>query len=375
VSIPKVETIAGTYVFAGCTGLKTVYFENIMSVTYHTFNGDKNLQKITINRLINSDKSNMPSAMTLDAAAPCKIYVPYRSLFAYTDTWSGKPVVSFDVSATHNDDIYILSDKNGRYALIDFVPGRMITALVMPETVNDDLIGDLSIYSIEENAFATVAETLEELTLSSTIAHLEGIALSECTVLENIYVNAANLYFTSVDGVLYSTDAKMLVKYPVGRIGVFDMTGEIFASTVGIGANAFTNAAGLNQIVLPGSLMVIDSAAFTNCTKLNTVEFTGNVPPVLMGVGIFDTSVEDFKMVIPTDDSAVVTAYLCAYNFGEYEPYIDLNGNVPPSADTPRNQVSLENLNTQNTTYAILNTTKEDEEENEDLPEDDTTEE
>jgi hypothetical protein len=153
------------------------------------------------------------------------------------------------------------------------------------------------------------------------------------------------------------------------------MTGEIFASTVGIGANAFTNAAGLNQIVLPGSLMVIDSAAFTNCTKLNTVEFTGNVPPVLMGVGIFDTSVEDFKMVIPTDDSAVVTAYLCAYNFGEYEPYIDLNGNAAPSADTPRNQVSLENLNTQNTTYAILNTTKEDEEENEDLPEDDTTEE
>jgi hypothetical protein len=194
-------------------------------------------------------------------------------------------------------------------------------------------------------------------------------------VLENIYVNAANLYFTSVDGVLYSTDAKMLVKYPVGRIGAFDMTGEIFASTVGIGANAFTNAAGLNQIVLPGSLMVIDSAAFTNCTKLNTVEFTGNVPPVLMGVGIFDTSVEDFKMVIPTDDSAVVTAYLCAYNFGEYEPYIDLNGNAAPSADTPRNQVSLENLNTQNTTYAILNTTKEDEEENEDLPEDDTTEE
>ena len=150
------------------------------------------------------------------------------------------------------------------------------------------------------------------------------------------------------------------------------MTGDEYSSTVGIAANAFTNASKLAEIVFPYSLMVIDSAAFTNCTQLNTVEFTGSVPPVLMGVGIFDTTVEDFRMVVPTADGDVTTAYLCAYNFGEYEPFIDLNGNDAPDENTPRNQVSLNNVNAQNT-YAILNSSKDDEEEDEELPEDETT--
>ena len=79
-------------------------------------------------------------------------------------------------------------------------------------------------------------------------------------------------------------------------------------------------------------------------------------------------------MTIPTTDSSVVTAYLCAFNFGEYEPYIDLNGNAAPSAGTARNQVHLDEQAARSRTYALLNTSKMDEEEEEEtLPEDDTS--
>jgi hypothetical protein len=151
------------------------------------------------------------------------------------------------------------------------------------------------------------------------VAYLEGATFSECAALENIYVNSDNAYFMSIGGVLYSKDAKLLLKYPAGRSGEFDMT-DGYESTMGIGANAFANATNLTYIVLPNSLMFIDSTAFINCEQLNKVEFTGTTPPVLMGAGIFDTSVEDFVMIIP---DAFVDAYLKAYNFAEYESYVN----------------------------------------------------
>ncbi len=340
ISLPKLEIIESTYVFAGCTNLKSVYFENVKSLNANTFNSDKKLEKITINRLINSNGDNMPSAMTIDGSAPCKIYVPYLSLSAYPAIWSDKPVVTFDISVSYNGDTYILSDKNGKYVLIDFVPGQSTASLVMPNTLFVSEIGNISIYAIGEGAFSSVSETLKNLTLSSSVAQLNGSALSECTALENIYVDEDNKYFTSINGVLYSKDAKMLVKYPAGRSGQFDMTDSAYASTVGIATNAFSNATKLTHIIFPNSLMVIDSTAFANCTQLNTVEFTGATPPTLMGTGIFDTSVEGFKIVIPSADD-VVAAYLSAYNFEEYVTYMELN--VIISYDEDNNILPQEN--------------------------------
>ena len=119
------------------------------------------------------------------------------------------------------------------------------------------------------------------------------------------------------------------------------MSVSAYGSTIGIGGGAFANAQKLTEIVFPSGLKVIDSGAFTDCTKLQTVKFTGNTPPVLMGSGIFDVSIKDFQIIIPNTSSSVVNAYLCAYNFGEYEPYIDLGGNAAPGSTTNRNNVNL----------------------------------
>ena len=74
-------------------------------------------------------------------------------------------------------------------------------------------LGDISIYSINTDAFSSLAATLKSLTLSSAVALMEGTAFSECIALENIYVSSDNMYFTSVNGVLYSNASKILVKY------------------------------------------------------------------------------------------------------------------------------------------------------------------
>lgn len=354
VNLPKITYIDGSYVFAECSNLQSVYFENVMALNTYTFYNCKKIAKITINKRISDDGQNMPSAMTIDAAAPCTFYVPYNSLSAYPQPWSGKPVVSFDIAAKYNGDTYILGQNNeGRYAVIDFVPSKTITTLTLPATVSTSN-GTITVYGIQQGAFSAVAETMRSIVLSNTIAQLANNALSECSALETISVAANNMYFTSVSGILYSKDAKMLVKYPVGRSGACDLSGSSYASTVAIGAGAFSNASKMTQIKFPASLLVIDSTAFENCTKLHTVQFTGTTPPTLMGSGIFDTKVEAFKMVIPTASQDVVTAYLCAYNFGEYEPYIDLNGHAAPGANTARNQVPLMDQSALSNTMAAL---------------------
>ncbi len=312
-----------------------------MTVNVNTFSYDYKLEKVTINRLIDSEGLNMPEYIKLENSAPCKIYVPYRSLSAYPSTWSGKPVVSFDYAATHNGNTYVMSeDSSGRFVLIDFIPSKSSASLTLPSTVSVSGT-NVTLYGIKSGAFSTVASTLKNVTLSSSIAQLESGALSECTMLENIYVDGGNRYFASVNGVLYSKDSKMLVKYPTGRSGKFDMTANGYASTLIIGAKAFAGANKLTEIKFPAALLAIDGTAFTDCGNIHTVEFTGTTPPVLMGYGIFDTSVEGFKMVIPTTNSSVTSAYLCAYGFGEYEPFIDLAGNAAPGASTDRNKVTI----------------------------------
>ena len=341
VKLPALVTLTEANVFNTCSALKTVYFEKVMSLNSSTFTYCSALQNVTINRQIDANGTNMPNEMKFESAAPCKIYVPYRLLSAYTDVWSGKPVVSFDIAATYNEDTYILSDMgNGRYLLVDFIASNSGTSMTMPNSLSYDG-SNIAIYGILGDAFIGVSGVMKNLTLPSSVAMIDVTAFAECEVLENIYVNTDNRYFTSINGVLYSKDSKMLVKYPIGRAGKFDMTASAYASTVGIGGGAFANAKKLTEIIFPSALKVIDSAAFTNCTKLQTVQFTGTTPPVLMGSGIFDVDITNFEMIIPNTSSSVVNAYLCAYNFGEYEPYIDLGGHAAPGSTTNRNQVNL----------------------------------
>lgn len=326
VYLPQIEKFENSHVFYNCANLKFVYFEKVKQINSRTFVSSTNIEKIILNRIITS-KSEIPSTeavgrlLDLGADNSCKIYVPYRCLSIYGDTWNEKPVVSYDLVATYNEDTYILVDDNGMYTLSDYITDEVRTDLVIPNTFSVPEVGEVSIYSIAPNAFASVYTVLRNITLPSSVTYLSSDILRECSVLENIYVDANNQHFASVNGILYSKDERILLKYPVGKIGDFDMTENGYGSTVAIASRAFLNATDLTGIVFPASLGVIDSNAFTGCTALKTVEFTGTTPPVLMGSGIFDTTVRDFAMILPTDAS-VQNVYRNAYNFAEYASYM-----------------------------------------------------
>ena len=64
------------------------------------------------------------------------------------------------------------------------------------------------------------ATGLKSITLPSTVKTVTATAFKGCMDLENIYVDAANPYFTSIDGVLYSKDLTRLVCVPAKKTSV-----------------------------------------------------------------------------------------------------------------------------------------------------------
>jgi len=111
---------------------------------------------------------------------------------------------------------------------------------------------------------------LENVFLSSNVKDFHWANLSFCPNLTTISVDDGNADFISNDGVLFSKDMKMIVRYPMGKEG----TSYIIPSSVTkIGQNAFSHSK-LGSIIIPEGVTEIESSAFEYCNNL-----TGMVIP------------------------------------------------------------------------------------------------
>ena len=92
-------------------------------------------------------------------------------------------------------------------------------------------------------------------------------------VLQSYSVSLLNPYFKDVDGVLYSRDGRVLLRYPGGRK---DDTFTVPDGVRVIGARAFQRygsdeQTGLRKVILPEGVTVIRECAFDGCDNLEEV--------------------------------------------------------------------------------------------------------
>ncbi len=112
--------------------------------------------------------------------------------------------------------------------------------------------------TIEGYAFANCSALLD-ITIPSTVTFIGDEVFEDCSVLNNIFVDLENPSFTSVDGVLFSKDKTVLVKYPP------DKPGDKYTvpnSVKEIGWGAFEAAWNLLDITLPSGITKIGHNAF-----------------------------------------------------------------------------------------------------------------
>jgi len=118
-----------------------------------------------------------------------------------------------------------------------------------------------SLTSIGFRAFC-YCSSLVDFTVSSLITNIGNFAFEVCTA--SITVDANNLNYSSLNGVLFDKNKTKLIQCPISKVGSY----TIISSVTTIGAWAFENCKFLTTINLPPSLNKIEAGAFSYCNAL-----------------------------------------------------------------------------------------------------------
>ena len=163
-----------------------------------------------------------------------------------------------------------------------------ITTIVLPTNVVS--VGD---YAFAAGRYSNDVVALESITLSKNLQNWNANILYNCTALKEIKVEEGSAYFYSDSGVLYNADKTILISYPISREGtaytvlptVKTITTEAFAKNVNIetvvlpaglieiNASAFSECSKLKSVNVPNTVQLIDDWAFSNCTALTDLVF------------------------------------------------------------------------------------------------------
>ena len=189
-------------------------------------------------------------------------------------------------------------------AFIDYTGGE--EEITVPAYING--------IPVECIMFAT--KGVKSVTIPETVTSLDAVSFMGADDLENIYVDDANPYFQSFDGVVFDKSGTVLVAVPMAReynapegtiiIGsrayaLSNMSEIEIPSTVEyIESNAFERCYNLESIDIPDSVTTIGSEAFKDCYSLKKVHIPASVEE--MGEDVFTGCSVDFVIELDTVD-------------------------------------------------------------------------
>jgi len=178
-----------------------------------------------------------------------------------------------------------------------------------------------SVTTIEEGAFNN-CENLTSITIGSSLTSLIGLYI-DSKDLASINVDAANLKYSSVDGVLFNKNKTSLLIMPNNHAA----TNYTIPSTVTtIGQGAFEHCANLTSITIPNSVATIGNRAFawlslTSITIPNSVTTIGDLA--------FEGCSSLSSITIP---NSVTTIGYCAFDYCTSLKDIYMKSTTPPEA-------------------------------------------
>ena len=241
------------------------------------------------------DPMEMPPMDTKKASIPTKSGNGKRSPWSegLEYEWDGTGYIVIGIGSCRDSDIVIPSTyKNESVLAIGdraFVDCKQITSVVIPSGVS--VIGRSSF---------TGCSNMKSITLSDTVAVIDPCAFYDCESLRSIHlpknveklgymlfyncknfdsitVDSANKNFASIDGNLYSKDARTLIQYAFGKKATEFTVPD---GVTRIGDSAFSHSHALKKITLPKSLTFIGNSAFYDCSKLEYVNIPANVTEI-----------------------------------------------------------------------------------------------
>lgn len=148
--------------------------------------------------------------------------------------------------------------------------------VIIPETIMD-----LPVTSINEITLGLFSHVIS-VTIPNSVTSIKADAFMWCSDLVAIHVAPGNLYYMDIDGVLFSKDQKILIRYPAGKTDSFY---SIPDGVTSIECGAFERCRSLESVIIPDSVINIGSLAFGGCFRLKPVTIPNSV--ISIGNDIF----------------------------------------------------------------------------------------
>jgi hypothetical protein len=307
INIPNLVSEIGYRVFAYCAALKDIEIpSSVISIGEEAFRNCGSLKNI-----------NIPASVT--------------SIGDWAFLWSGLENIIISSPGTKianafQDCCYLKSAEIAS-AVIGHEAFYGCTALT-------NVVLKLSVTSIGDQAFNS-CYSLESVDIPASLSYIGSGVFSGCWALKKINVSEDNMYYSSVDGVLYDKDKRTLMCYPGGLEGKFEIPNtvekigawafyqsavsdiKIPASVSTIDLCAFYGSGLLSSVELPSSVTMIDNLAFYYCKSLETVKCNNTTPPTISS-GTFDQS--------PIEVFYVPNEAVSAYKEADVWKYYNIQG-------------------------------------------------
>lgn len=177
-----------------------------------------------------------------------------------------------DINVAANNSKYfsldgVLFDKDGdKVRLLTYPQGNFSTTYVIP----DDVV------AIEDGAFRG-CQNLSSITIPQNVVTMGNGVFWGCSSLATIEVSSENANFCSKDGVLYSKDQTLIMKYPAAKS---DVSYAISDGVSEIGDEAFAENTNLTDVTIPSSVKSIGDYAFSWCSSLNNLSIPDGVSSI-----------------------------------------------------------------------------------------------
>ena len=124
-----------------------------------------------------------------------------------------------------------------------------------------------SVTKIGESAFHGCTALLS-IYIPNSVTKIGNWAFSDCTSLKEICIDEGNLFYSSIDGVLYNKDHTELIQMPIGKkIEHYSIPNSVTE----IEWNAFRDCTALQSIVISDGVTKIGKPAFEGCTSLKEI--------------------------------------------------------------------------------------------------------
>lgn len=337
ITLPETLTTINNFAFDGCSNLESITIpESVESIGSDTFSGCSESLVLNVtegsyaetfakdNGLSYSYVGSEECDHTWDSGKVTKeATTSSTGIMTYTCTKCGatktEVIPALDDEGGEEEeveedtsDFTFLELSDGTYQMTGYTGKE--SRIFIPATYNGK-----AVTSIGSSAFYG-CKNINMISIPSSVNDIEDGALYYGSEFEWISVDNDNLYFLSIDGILYNDDMTILYACPANAV---DESYDIPYGVTTIKSNAFSNCISLETVTIPKTVYRIGANAFADCEELMKIRIPEEV--TYIGTSAFDGCdnlslevYEDSYAENYADRNDLLYSYVREYVSGDY---------------------------------------------------------